>query len=67
MSVMFAATAEEQRGCSEDMNRWLGEGKLTPRIDRVMPLSNAAEAHRLQEENTLGAAGTLTGKIVLTP
>jgi hypothetical protein len=26
-----------------------------------------AAAHRLQEETTLGKAGTLTGKIVVTP
>jgi hypothetical protein len=27
----------------------------------------AAAAHRLQEENTLNKAGSLSGKIVLTP
>jgi hypothetical protein len=32
-----------------------------------MKLSEAAEAHRLQEDNTLGFAGTLAGKIVLNP
>ena len=26
-----------------------------------------SQAHRLQEENTIGKAGTLAGKIVLTP
>ena len=31
------------------------------------PLAQAAEAHRLQEANTLHKAGTLCGKIVLTP
>jgi NADPH2:quinone reductase len=65
--VMFAATAEQQRKCAEDINRWLADGKLQARIDRVMPLSQAAAAHRLQEENTLHKAGTLTGKIVLKP
>jgi hypothetical protein len=30
-----------------------------------MPLSQAAEAHRLQEENTIGRSGLLAGKIVL--
>ncbi len=43
------------------------EGKLQARIDRVMPLSETAAAHRLQEENTLHGAGTLAGKIVLEP
>jgi NADPH2:quinone reductase len=32
-----------------------------------MKLSEAAAAHKLQEENTIGMAGTLAGKIVLTP
>jgi NADPH2:quinone reductase len=36
-------------------------GELRTRIDRVLPLSDAAEAHRLVE------AGGLHGKIVLTP
>ena len=33
----------------------------------VMPLTETAAAHRLQEENTLAMAGTLAGKIVLEP
>lgn len=65
--AMFNASAEDQQGCSADINRWLVEGKLCPRIDRVIPLSEAAEAHRLQEENTLGKVGSLAGKIVLKP
>jgi NADPH:quinone reductase len=65
--AMFNATAEEQRRAAEDINRWLAEGKLIANIDRVLPLSQAAAAHRLQEENTLRKAGTLTGKIVLRP
>lgn len=65
--VMFAATAEEQRIAAEDINLWLSEGKLKPKIDRVMPLSETATAHRLQEDNTLRQAGTLSGKIVLVP
>ncbi|MEX2561014.1 MAG: zinc-binding dehydrogenase, partial [Pirellulales bacterium] len=65
--AMFNATPDEQRRAADDINRWLGEGKLKPRIDRVLPLSKAAEAHRLQEENTLHKAGTLAGKIVLIP
>ncbi len=65
--VMFAFTSEEQRACAADINRWLSEGKLNARIDRVLPLAEAAAAHRLQEENTLGKVGTLAGKIVLKP
>ncbi|HZL91671.1 MAG TPA: NADPH:quinone reductase [Pirellulaceae bacterium] len=65
--VMFKATPEEMRTCAEDINRWLAEGKLKANISHRFKLSQAAEAHRLQEENTLKRAGTLAGKIVLTP
>jgi NADPH2:quinone reductase len=63
--AMFNATPEEQRNAAADINRWTFEGKLRPRIDRVLPLDQAAAAHRLQEENTIGGAGTLAGKIVV--
>ncbi|MFH1918266.1 MAG: NADPH:quinone reductase [Planctomycetota bacterium] len=65
--AMFNAPPDEQQRCSEDINRWMTEGKLLARIARVMPLKEAAAAHRLQEENTLQTAGTLAGKIVLEP
>ena len=65
--VMFKATAEEQRACGADISRWLAEGRLKPKISRALPLSEAAAAHRLQEDNTLRKAGTLAGKIVLKP
>ncbi|HEY1172918.1 MAG TPA: NADPH:quinone reductase [Verrucomicrobiae bacterium] len=65
--AMFNATPAEQQHCSVDINRWLLEGKLRSRIDRVLPLSQAAEAHRLQEESTLQKSGALGGKIVLKP
>lgn len=65
--VMFAATAEEQQACAVDINRWLAEGKLDARIDRILSLSEAATAHRIQEENTLGKSGTIAGKLVLKP
>jgi len=65
--AMFNATPDEQRASSVDINRWLAAGQFKPRIDRVLPLAQAAEAHRLQEENTLQKAGTLAGKIVLVP
>ena len=48
--AMFNATADEQRAAADDLNRLL---------------SAAAEAHRLQEQNTLHKAGTISGKIVL--
>ncbi len=65
--VMFAATPEEQREVAGRINAWMSEGKLKPRIDRVLPLAEAAVAHRLQEENTVGGTGTLAGKIVVEP
>lgn len=65
--VMFAAHPDEQRTCASDINRWLAGGDLQARIDRTLPLAQAAAAHRLQEENTVGKAGTLAGKIVLKP
>jgi NADPH2:quinone reductase len=65
--VMFLATPDEQRACAEDINRWMVEGKLHAKIDRVMALTQAAEAHRLQEESTIGKKGTLAGKLVLKP
>ena len=65
--AMFNAPADEQRKCAAEINRWMARGKLRPKIDRVMPLSETAAAHRLQEENTLGRAGTLAGKIVVEP
>ena len=49
------------------MNRWMAEGKLTANVARVLPLSEAAAAHRLQEENTLEKSGSLAGKIVVVP
>jgi NADPH2:quinone reductase len=65
--AMFNATPDEQRRCADDMNRWMAEGKLRPPVGRVFPLSEAAASHRYLEENTLHGAGTLTGKVVLTP
>jgi NADPH2:quinone reductase len=42
-----------------DLYRWIGEGKLTLRIDREYPLSEAAQAHRDME------ARKTTGKLLL--
>ena len=42
-------------------------GTLKARIDRVVKLSEAAAAHRLQEESTVHKSGALAGKIVLKP
>jgi NADPH:quinone reductase len=63
--AMFNAGLREQRAAAEDINLWLTEGKLKARIDRVLPLSQAAEAHRLQEQSTLHKTGELSGKLIL--
>lgn len=65
--AMFNAPAEEQRAAASDINRWLAAGELKARIDRVLPLAEAAQAHRLQEESTLHKSGALAGKVVLRP
>jgi len=65
--AMFNASARDQRSAANAINRWLSEGKLKARIDRVLPLSESAEAHRLQEQSTIQKSGALAGKIVLKP
>ena len=65
--VMFNVHPDQQREAADDLNDWMAAGRLKPRIDRVLPLSAAAEAHRLQEENTIGKSGTIAGKLVLKP
>ncbi|MCS7306853.1 MAG: NADPH:quinone reductase [Thermoguttaceae bacterium] len=65
--AMFNASADVQRQAAQQINQWLSEGKLQARIDRLMKLKDTAQAHRLQEENTLGKTGVLAGKIVLEP
>jgi NADPH2:quinone reductase len=64
---LFNVPAAEQRAAADDINRWMAAGKLKANIDRVLPLDEVVAAHRLQEENTIGGAGTLAGKIVLKP
>jgi NADPH2:quinone reductase len=63
--AMFNATAEENETAARDISKWAAEKKLRACIDRVMPLSEAAEAHRLQEESTVKKTSQLAGKIVL--
>ncbi len=65
--TMFSVSADIQRQAAADMNRWMSEGKLKSNIGATFKLADAAAAHRLQEENTIGKKGTLTGKIVLVP
>lgn len=63
--VMFKAPAAEQQKAGMNINQWLASGKLKVPIGATFPLDQAAAAHTLQEDNTLRAAGTLQGKIVI--
>jgi NADPH2:quinone reductase len=63
--AMFNASKAEQQECAKDINRWLAEKKLHVPIGKSFPLSQAALAHRLLEENTLNKAGTLVGKVIV--
>jgi NADPH:quinone reductase-like Zn-dependent oxidoreductase len=63
---MFKASAEEQRRCADRMNDLFKSKKLRARIDRVMALSETAEAHRIQQASTVGLSNELSGKLVLT-
>lgn len=65
--AMFNASAEEQRFAADHLNSLMADEKLRPLIGQTFSLDDTAAAHQLQEENTLTGAGTLTGKIVLTP
>ena len=63
--AMFNVPAAEQRVSAEEINRWFVDGKLKPLIGRVFSLKESAAAHALQESNSLGKSGTLSGKIVI--
>jgi len=64
--AMFNATPAEQEVGAADIIRWLEEGVLKPLVGRTFPLDAAVEAEKFLEANTVGGAGTLTGKVVLT-
>ncbi|MCE2437968.1 MAG: quinone oxidoreductase [Candidatus Latescibacteria bacterium] len=59
--VDYTATREELQGRAGELLGWIQTGKLSLRIDRTLPLSDAREAHRLLE-------GRRTkGKVLLIP
>ena len=60
-------TAAEQREAASQLSALMSEGRLPALVGAEFSLPHAAAAHRLQEDNTLHGAGTLSGKIVLTP
>ncbi len=55
------ATVEELADYAGEINGWLARGTLKGRIHALLPLSQAARAHRLVEQ------GGLFGKLVLVP
>lgn len=57
----FIAARDELRRRAADVFSWVAGGELRIRIDDVLPLEQAATAHRLLEERTT------TGKLLLLP
>jgi NADPH2:quinone reductase len=57
----YTATRDELLGRARDVFEWIGSGALKLRIDREVPLRDAAEAHRALE------ARETTGKVLLIP
>jgi NADPH2:quinone reductase len=64
--AVFNASPEEQARSAKEINGWLEAGTLRPQVGRTFPLTDAAQAERFLEENTLHGAGTLAGKVVIT-
>jgi NADPH2:quinone reductase len=57
----YTHTREELLDRARDVFEWIGSGRLTLRIDREVPLRDAAAAHRALE------ARETTGKVLLSP
>ncbi len=57
----YIATRSELLERAGDLFQWLESGELNPRIDRVLPLAEAATAHRELE------ARRTSGKVLLKP
>lgn len=65
--AMFNGSPDEQRVAALKLNTLYELGRWSPLIGKTMPLSEATDAHQLQENNTINKHGTLRGKIVLQP
>jgi NADPH2:quinone reductase len=65
--AMFNAAPEEQRVAAKAITALFRRGGWRPQIGQTFPLSRTADAHRLQEENSIHKKGSLIGKIVLVP
>ena len=62
---MTLASPEDRYAAACDMNEWMSMGRLKATIAQILPLSQVAEAHRLQEQMTVANSSDLAGKIVL--
>jgi NADPH2:quinone reductase len=65
--AMFNASPDEQRECATALNDLYVRHGWHPAVGITLPLSQAAGAHQLQQDNTIDKKGTLSGKIVLIP
>ncbi|QDT01095.1 NADPH:quinone reductase [Adhaeretor mobilis] len=63
--VMFLASAKAQANAADDINRWLTDGVLKTRVDRIATLEDTAELHALQESSTIDAEDKVTGKLLV--
>jgi NADPH2:quinone reductase len=59
--IHYTLTRDELLQRATDLFAWTASGKLKVRIEKTLPLSEAAEAHRLLEERKT------TGKVLLLP
>lgn len=63
-TTLRSRPADERAALVEEFAQWgvprLADGRLTPIVDRVLPLDDVAEAHRAM------AANAVVGKVVLT-
>lgn len=57
----YVSTRDELVTRADDVLAWVSDGSLHIRIDRILPLSEAAEAHRALERRLTA------GKLLLTP
>jgi NADPH:quinone reductase len=57
----YIATPEELAWRAGDLFGWMADGRLDVRIDREVPLADAAEAHRAIESRQT------TGKLLIVP
>lgn len=65
--AIFNGAPEEQRAAADKLNTLYEFNRWKPQVGKIMPLSEAAAAHQLQEDATVKRLGNLHGKIVLIP